>query len=111
MAINGVPKAQRTEPMITDMIEQAARIYVLESAYQGGPACVQPKWIGTEDFISIARDMATELGTRFDSHVDKPTGMAAVRFNLGYPVGTHIGSPEAKSWLESNPGILELNRA
>lgn len=111
MAINGVPRNKRPEPLVNDMIVQMARVFIAEAAY-AGEVCVQPRWIGAQDFIRIGMELANEFKCRIpDSHIDPPTGVAALRFNLGYPLGMRIGSPEAKDWLGANPDALAINHA
>jgi len=82
---------------------------LLEDGY-AGKASFSPRYISGEDYIILARQVALDLDLKIDTHLDRETGVSAIRLNSGAPLGVIPFSEAHKDWLAENPNHVVDNQ-
>ena len=107
---NGQHKSGRHKGPVTEAALQSAHLQLLEDGY-AGKASFSPRYISGEDYIILARQVALDLDLKIDTHLDRETGVSAVRLNSGLPIGILFGSHYHRDFLAKNPGFVKENAA
>ena len=97
---NGGHKS-KVQPL-TQAALMAARLQIIEDGYSG-LVSLSPRYISSEDYTTLAQQVADDFDVKIETHTDRQSGVAAIRLNRGFPLNIHPYSNHAKEWLAQDP--------